>query len=191
VTEGSAATTHAAPTNHAGLIWAIADLLRGDYKRSEYGRVILPLVLLRRLDCVLEPTKAQVLARAKTLTVQTVGPVLKTVTGIEAYNTSRLNLRAVLADPGQVAGNLRAWIAAFDADTRDVIEKFDFDAQLGRLDRAKLLYLVLSKVTEVDLHPDKVSNVEMGTSTRSCSGSSPSYPTRPPASTSRRAKSSA
>ncbi len=156
------ATDHAAPTNHAGLIWAIADLLRGDYKRSEYGRVILPLVLLRRLDCVLEPTKAQVLARVKTLTVQTVGPVLKTVTGIEAYNTSRLNLRAILADPTQVAGNLRAWIAAFDADTRDVIEKFDFDAQIGRLDRAKLLYLVLSKVTEVDLHPDRVSNVEMG-----------------------------
>jgi type I restriction enzyme M protein len=66
----------ATPNNHAGLIWAIADLLRGDYKQSEYGRVILPLVLLRRLDCVLEPTKAQVLARAKTLTVQTAGPVL-------------------------------------------------------------------------------------------------------------------
>ena len=142
------ATSHPAPTNHAGLIWAIADLLRGDYTQSEYGRVILPLVLLRRLDCVLEPTKAQVLARAKTLTVQTVGPVLKTVTGIEAYNTSRLNLRAP--------------IAAFDAVTRDVIEKFDFDAQIGCLDRAKLLYLVLSKVTEVELHPDKVSNVEMG-----------------------------
>ena len=77
--------THAAPNNHAGLIWAIADLLRGDYKQSEYGRVILPLVLLRRLDCVLEPTKAQVLDRVKTLTVQTVGPVLKTVTGIQAH----------------------------------------------------------------------------------------------------------
>jgi type I restriction enzyme M protein len=72
----NAATDHAAPTNHAGLIWAIADLLRGDYKQSEYGRVILPLVLLRRLDCVLEPTKARVLARVQTLTVQTVGPVL-------------------------------------------------------------------------------------------------------------------
>jgi type I restriction enzyme M protein len=83
------------------------------------------------------------------------------VTGIEAYNTSRLNLRAILADPGQAVGNLRAWIAAFDADTRDVIEKFDLDAQIGRLDRAKLLYLVLSKVTEEDLHPDKVSNVEV------------------------------
>jgi type I restriction enzyme M protein len=75
------------------------------------------------------------------------------VTGIEAHNTSRRKLRAILADPGRVAGNLRAPIAAFDADTRDVIEKFDFDAQIGCLDRAKLPYLVFSKVTEVDLHP--------------------------------------
>jgi type I restriction enzyme M protein len=154
----------AAINNHAGLIWAIADLLRGDYKQSEYGRVILPLVLLRRLDCVLEPTKAQVLARAAALdgTVQNVDPILKATIGVEAYNTSPLTLRRILADPGQVAGNLRAWIAAFDAETRDVIEKFDFDAQIGRLDRAKLLYLILSKVIEVDLHPDKVTNVEMG-----------------------------
>ena len=75
---------------------------------------------------------------------------------------SPLTLKKILADPSQVAGNLRAWIAAFDEETRDVIEKFDFDAQIGRLDRAKLLYLVLAKVTEVDLHPDAVSNVEMG-----------------------------
>lgn len=74
----------------------------------------------------------------------------------------RLTLRAILADPAQVAGNLRAWIAAFDPETRDVIEKFDFDAQIGRLDRVKILYLVLSKVTDVDLHPAKVTNVEMG-----------------------------
>src|SRR5450759_181673 len=118
--------------NHAGLVWSIADLLRGDYKQSEYGRVILPLVILR------------------------------TITGLDVYNTSRLTLRTILADPAQVAGNLRAWIAAFDPDTRDVIEKFDFDAQIGRLDRAKLLYLVLAKVTEDDLHPDAVRNVEMG-----------------------------
>jgi hypothetical protein len=119
LTEARAAN-HAAPTNHSGLIWAIADLLRGDYKRSEYGRVILPLVLLRRLDCVLEPTKARVLARAAALagTVVNVDPILKATTGIEAYNTSRLNLRAILADPTQIAGNLRAWIAAFDAETR-------------------------------------------------------------------------
>jgi type I restriction enzyme M protein len=151
--------------NHAGLIWSIADLLRGDYKQSEYGRVILPLVVLRRLDCVLEPTKKQVLDRLAALAgkIENVGPILQTITGLpDVYNTSRLTLRAILADPAQVAGNLRAWIAAFDPDTRDVIEKFDFDAQIGRLDRARLLYLVLSKVTEVDLHPDAVSNVEMG-----------------------------
>jgi type I restriction enzyme M protein len=150
--------------NHAGLIWAIADLLRGDYKQSEYGRVILPLVVLRRLDCVLEPTKPQVLARLASLggRVETVGPILEAITGIEVYNTSPLTLKKILADPSQVAGNIRAWIAAFDEETRDVIEKFDFDAQIGRLDRAKLLYLVLAKVTEVDLHPDAVGNIEMG-----------------------------
>jgi type I restriction enzyme M protein len=150
--------------NHAGLIWAIADLLRGDYKQSEYGRVVLPLVVLRRLDCVLEPTKDQVLARLDQLRgkLDNVGPVLQPITGTEVYNTSPLTLRKILADPNQVAGNLRAWIAGFDPETRDVIEKFDFDAQIGRLDRAKLLYLVLARVTEVDLHPDKVGNVEMG-----------------------------
>ncbi|MGD0122178.1 MAG: type I restriction-modification system subunit M N-terminal domain-containing protein [Candidatus Limnocylindrales bacterium] len=107
----------AAINNHAGLIWAIADLLRGDYKQSEYGRVILPLVLLRRLDCVLEPTRAQVLARAGALAgaVQNVDPILKGITRVEAYNTSPLTLRRILADPPQVAGNLRAWIAKGDA----------------------------------------------------------------------------
>jgi type I restriction enzyme M protein len=157
------AEARAAINNHAGLIWAIADLLRGDYKRAEYQKVILPLVLLRRLDCVLEPTKDKVLARAKTIESENArNVVLKTITGVEAYNTTPLTLHRILADPSQVAGNLRAWIAKFDPETRDVIEKFDFDAQIGRLDRAKLLYLVLSKVTEVDLHPDRVTNVEMG-----------------------------
>jgi type I restriction enzyme M protein len=161
-----ARASHAAPANnHSGLIWSIADLLRGDYKQSEYGRVILPLVVLRRLDCVLEPTKQQILDRLRGLggRIENIAPILERITGLpDVYNTSRLTLKGILADPAQVAGNLRAWIAAFDADTRDVIEKFDFDAQIGRLDRAKLLYLVLSKVTEVDLHPHNVSNVEMG-----------------------------
>ena len=120
--------------------------------------------MLRRLDCVLEPTKDLVRARLTSLEgrVENVGPILQAITGIEVYNTSPLTLKKILADPSQVAGNLRAWIAAFDEETRDVVEKFDFDAQIGRLDRAKLLYLVLAKVTEVDLHPDAVSNVEMG-----------------------------
>jgi type I restriction enzyme M protein len=169
VTAGAPSTGHGTPSphlnNHAGLIWSIADLLRGDYKRAEYQKVILPLVLLRRLDCVLEPTKEQLLARFTSLGTdnpEVLRVVAQQVAHVEAYNTSPLTLHRILADPPQVAGNLRAWIAAFDPDTRDVIEKFDFDAQIGRLDRAKLLYLVLSKVTEVDLHPDTVSNVEMG-----------------------------
>lgn len=100
--------------NHAGLIWSIADLLRGDYKQSEYGRVILPLVVLRRLDCVLAPTKQQVLDRLTALKgrVENVGPVLQAITGIEVYNTNRLTLKGILADPAQVAGNLRALIAS-------------------------------------------------------------------------------
>ena len=117
--------------NHAGLIWQIADLLRGDYKRAEYQKVVLPLVLLRRLDCVLEPTKEQVLARFGSVTTQNpdvLRVIAQKLTGVEAYNTSPLTLRPILADPPQVAGNLRAWIAAFDPDTRDVIEKIDFDA---------------------------------------------------------------
>jgi type I restriction enzyme M protein len=157
--------TRATINNHAGLIWSIADLLRGDYKQSEYGRAILPLVVLRRLDCVLEPSKKQVLDRLAALggKYENIRPILEQITGLpDIYNTSRLTLRSILADPAQVAGNLRAWIAAFDPETRDVIEKFDFDAQIGRLDRAKILYQVLSRVTEVDLHPDVVSNVEMG-----------------------------
>ena len=135
--------------NHAGFVWSIADLLRGDYKQSEYGRVILPLVVLRRLDCVLEPSKRQVLDRLAALAgrLENVGPVLQAVTGIEVYNTSPLTLKKILGDPAQVAGNLRAWIAAFDPETRDVIEKFDLDAQIGRLDRAGLLYLVLARVS--------------------------------------------
>src|SRR3954451_6916248 len=97
--------------NHAAFIWSVADLLRGDYKQSEYGRVILPLVVLRRLDCVLEPTKDQVRARLAALggRVENVGPILQSITGIEVYNTSQLTLKKVLADPTQVAGNLRAW----------------------------------------------------------------------------------
>ncbi len=135
MTEGRQPT----PNNHAGLIWSIADLLRGDYKRSEYQRVILPLVLLRRLDCVLEPTKRQVLDRLARLTVENVGPILRTITDTDAYNTSRLTLRTILADPAQVAGNLRAWIAAFDPETRDVIEKFDSYARTSAASSSMLL----------------------------------------------------
>jgi type I restriction enzyme M protein len=150
--------------NHASFIWSVADKLRGVYKQSEYGRVILPLVVLRRLDCVLEPTKADVLARAAKLRdrVENVAPVLESVAGEQFYNTSPLDFRRLLDDPANVAGNLRSYIAGFSPAARDVIEKFGFDAQITRLERANLLYLVVSQFAEIELHPNVVSNLEMG-----------------------------
>ena len=150
--------------NHAAFIWSVADLLRGDYKQSEYGKVILPLTVLRRLDCVLEPTKADVLARYESIKgkIDNVGPVLCSVSGEQFYNTHRLDIPKLLDDPSQIAGNLRAYIAGFSEGARDVLEKFDFDTQITKLDRGNLLYLVMSKFAEIDLHPDEVSNLEMG-----------------------------
>src|SRR5207237_1729402 len=143
----------AAIKNHAAFIWSVADLLRGDYKQSEYGKVILPLTVLRRLDCVLEPTKAAVLERAAKLKgkVENIEPVLCAVSGEQFFNTSPLDFRRLLDDPGQVAGNLRAYIAGFSSGAREVIDKFDFDVQITRLDRSNLLYLVLSRFAYLDL----------------------------------------
>jgi type I restriction enzyme M protein len=150
--------------NHAAFIWSVADLLRGDYKQSEYGRVVLPLVVLRRLDCVLEPTKEKVLQTAARLEgrVANVDPILCQVAGEQFYNTSPLDLRKLLDDPARIADNLLAYIARFSPAARDVLDKFDFRTQVDRLDRADLLYLVVSRFCEIDLHPDTVSNLEMG-----------------------------
>ncbi len=150
--------------NHAAFIWSVADLLRGDYKQSEYGRVVLPLTVLRRLDCVLEPTKAKVLARAAQLEgrVENLEPILCRESGEQFFNTSRHDFKTLLAAPDDLADNLRHYIANFSAGARDVIGKFDFDAQITRLDRSNLLYLVVSKFAALDLHPDAVSNLEMG-----------------------------
>ncbi|MGH9170832.1 MAG: N-6 DNA methylase [Acidimicrobiales bacterium] len=150
--------------NHAAFIWSVADLLRGDYKQSEYGKVILPLTVLRRLDCVLEPTKAAVLDRAVRLRgqVENVEPVLCSVAGQRFYNTSPLDFERLLGDPAQAAGNLRGYIVGFSSGAGEVLDKFDFDSQITRLARADLLYLVLSRFAEIDLHPEKVSNLEMG-----------------------------
>jgi type I restriction enzyme M protein len=150
--------------NHAAFIWSVADKLRGVYKQSEYGRVILPLVVLRRLDCVLEPTKPAVLERAAALKgkVENVEPVLQSVAREQFYSTSPLDFRRLLDDPSNVAGNMRSYIAGFSPTARDVIEKFGFDAQITRLAEKDLLYLVVAQFAEVDLHPNVVSNLEMG-----------------------------
>jgi type I restriction enzyme M protein len=150
--------------NHAAFIWSVADLLRGDYKQSEYGKVILPLTVLRRLDCVLDPTKAAVLARYTQVKgrIDNYEPVLKGESGQQFFNISPLDIPKLLDDPNQLAANLRAYIAGFSTAARDVLEKFDFDTQIARLDKANLLYLVIGKFAEIDLHPATVSNLEMG-----------------------------
>lgn len=149
---------------HAAFIWSVADLLRGDYKPSEYGRVILPLTVLRRLDCVLDPTKSKVLVAATHLTgkVDNVEPLLCSVSGEQFYNTSPLTMTRLLDDPANIADNLRSYLLAFSPAARDVLEKFDFPGQIDRLDRADLLYLVVSRFCDIDLHPEVVSNLEMG-----------------------------
>jgi type I restriction enzyme M protein len=154
------ADSPAAVRNHAAFIWSVADLLRGDYRRSEYGRVILPLTVIRRLDCVLEPTKGDVLAVRDQYGDR--DALLRGVAKVDFYNTSKLTLARILEDPATIADQLRAYLAAFSPNARDVIEKFDFTAHITRLDQFNLLYLVLAKFCELDLHPDAVSNVEMG-----------------------------
>ena len=150
--------------NYGAFIWSVADLLRGVYKQSEYGRVILPLTVLRRLDCVLEPTKDRVLQIAATLPeyLENRGPVLEHAAGQTFYNTSKHTFTTLLADPDNVAGNLRNYIAGFSESARDIIDKFNFDTQIDRLAEHNLLYLVVSKFADLDLRPDNVSNLEMG-----------------------------
>jgi type I restriction enzyme M protein len=150
--------------NHAAFIWSVADLLRGDYKQSEYGKVILPLTVLRRLDCVLEPTKEKVLEKAKSLKgkIENQEPVLCVVAKEQFFNTSKLDMKKLLDDPSNLATNLRSYISAFSSGARDVLEKFDFDTQIARMDKANILYMVVSKFAEIDLHPSVVSNLEMG-----------------------------
>jgi type I restriction enzyme M protein len=151
--------------NHAAFIWSVADLLRGDYKQSEYGKVILPLTVLRRLDCVLDPQKEAMLARYEQVkgVVENFGPMLDQFTLVKGlWNTSQFDLPKLLDDPDQLADNLRAYIAGFSPEVRDILNKFDLNTQITRLDSANLLYLVLSKFAEIDLHPDAVSNIEMG-----------------------------
>ncbi len=147
--------------NHAAFIWSVADLLRGDYKRSEYGRVILPLTVLRRLDGVLAPTKEQVLKRSEALPSR-YDAILNRITGVQFNNTSELDLRKVLDDPANAADQLRGYVAGFSENVRDVFYKFDLDTQISRLDSSNLLYLVLGKFVDIDLGPQNVSNTEMG-----------------------------
>ncbi len=150
--------------NLSAFIWSVADLLRGDYKQSEYGKVILPFTVLRRLDCVLEPTKEKVLKVAAKRAADGINlaPYLVRESAQTFYNTSPLNLKRVMGDQDHVGENLRSYIHSFSDKVRDIFERFEFHAQIDRLEKAGLLYLVTEKFANIDLHPDRVSNARMG-----------------------------
>ncbi len=146
-------------------IWQVADLLRGPYKPNQYKDVMLPLTVLRRLACVLEPTKEAVLDKLKRMEggkIQDLEPILNKVTGHQFHNISKFTLKSLLGDPNNIAANLTHYIKSFSTKARDVLEHFRFEEQIVKLDKADRLYLVVSKFCEVDLHPDIVSNFEMG-----------------------------
>jgi type I restriction enzyme M protein len=148
-------------------IWGVADLLRGDYKQSEYGRVMLPFLVLRRLDQVLAPTRQAVWQADTQHPVERTPEKLRErmllrASGQTFYNTSRLDFQKLLADPNNIAANLTGYVHGFSPNVRDIMERFRFEVQIERLDGADLLFLVSRKFANVDLHPDRVSNLEMG-----------------------------
>nr|WP_312448893.1 class I SAM-dependent DNA methyltransferase [Brevundimonas naejangsanensis] len=153
--------------NHQSLsafIWSVADLLRGDYKQSDYAKVILPFTVLRRLDCVLAPTKAAVLAEFDKRQGEGMNPepFLLRAAGQTFFNTSPMDMAKLMGDPDNIAANLYAYIQAFSADVRDIFERFEFTTQVDRLAKAGLLYQVTEKFAGIDLSPAAVDNFHMG-----------------------------
>lgn len=154
--------THSQLTN---FIWSICNLLRGPYKRNEYRKVILPLTVLRRFDCLLAPTEAQVLAEhalIKAKPESVVRSLLEKITGRPFYNLSKLDFVKLLDDPNQLAPNLNAYINGFSRNVRDIMERFAFDQQIARMAEKNLLYEVIKAFTKVDLSPERVDNTQMG-----------------------------
>jgi type I restriction enzyme M protein len=155
--------------NHSQIVsflWGVADLIRDTFKRGKYQDVILPLTVLRRLDCVLGDTKGRVLERRAELKGKGLGdldPQLRRASGFAFYNTSKYDFDKLLADAPHLAANLRNYIAGFSPNMREVLEKFDFDNTISKLDEAGLLFQVLERFRNVDLHPDRVDNPTMGT----------------------------
>ncbi|MCR8923189.1 type I restriction-modification system subunit M [Dasania sp. GY-MA-18] len=159
-------STTKTPTNLAADSWAIADLLRGDFKQSQYGRIILPFNLLRRLECVLEETKPAVLAKYEEIQKMNLPEeaqeklLLRATGGLSFFNTSKMDL-AKLGETG-IKQNLVSYIQGFSKDAREIFEYFNFAEFIGQLNDADLLYKVVQRVKVMDLHADKVSNHDMG-----------------------------
>ncbi|MCX7030667.1 MAG: class I SAM-dependent DNA methyltransferase, partial [Spirochaetes bacterium] len=154
--------------NHGEIVtflWGVADLIRDTFKRGKYQDVILPLTVLRRLDCVLSSTKEKVLKTQAQYKgkLENQDQLLRKASGFAFFNTSRYDFDKLLADAPHLAGNLRNLMAGFSPNMREVLEKFDFDNTISKLEEAGLLFQVLERFKNVDLHPDRIDNPTMGT----------------------------
>jgi type I restriction enzyme M protein len=149
-------------TEKANFIWSVADLLRGNFKQSEYGKVILPFTVLRRFDCVLAPSKEKILEMNSTLTVSNKAPIFKRVTGHDYYNLSRYDFEKLIDDASGIETNLRDYINGFSDDVKEILDHFEMGGVIERLKKANLLYLIVQKFAELDLAMESVDNLEMG-----------------------------
>jgi len=146
----------------ANFIWSVADLLRGDFKQGEYGKVILPFTVLRRFDCVLAASKAKILEMNKTITVANKAPIFKKITGYDYYNVSNFDFEKLLDDSDAIDTNLRDYINGFSDDVKEILDNFEIFTIIERLKKANLLYLIMQKFSEIDLKTSSVDNLEMG-----------------------------
>lgn len=151
----------------ANFIWSICNLLRGPYKRNEYRKVILPLTVLRRFDCILAPTKQAVLDAHKSLKGKSeniIRPKLCEITGTQFYNLSKLDFAKLLDDPNQLAPNLNSYINAFSPNVRQIMERFDFGQHVLRMAEKNILYEVVKAFADpkIDLSPQRIDNMQMG-----------------------------
>lgn len=150
-------------SDKSNFIWKIADILRGDYKQHEYADVILPFTVLKRLDSVLIDTHDEVVDLNKQLTYKNKAPFLCKVSGYKFYNTSEFTFTKLKDDPNNLDENIVDYIKGFSDNAREILEAFNIYSQIERLEKEGLLYLIVSKFSdEIDLHPDRVSNTEMG-----------------------------
>lgn len=150
-------------SDKSNFIWKIADLLRGDYKQHEYADVILPFTVLKRLDSVLIDNHDEVVKLNKTLTYKNKDPFLCRASGYKFYNVSEFTFEKLKDDPNNLDENIVDYIKGFSENAREILEAFNIYTQIERLEKAGLLYLIVSKFAdEIDLHPDRVSNTEMG-----------------------------
>lgn len=149
----------------ANLIWSIADVLTGTYKPHEYGEVILPMMVIKRFDCILEDTKEAVLKKLPEVSNLPMKDIfLKKASGHPFYNTSKFNFKRLLDAPDSIEINFRSYLNDFSDNVKDILEHFEFERHIERLASHDLLYMIIKKFStpDADLHPSKISNLEMG-----------------------------